>query len=79
MGEMKKWVWYGLTMACQSIPAPFFQTGEKGIYLKQRLMDKLVEHKQHIAKHGQDLPEIRDWKWSGDTDRATSREEGTRA
>ena len=39
------------------------QTGDKGIYLKQQLKDKLIEHKQYIAKHGQDLPEIRNWKW----------------
>ena len=39
------------------------QTGEKGIYLKQQLKDKLVEHKQYIDKYGQDMPEIRNWKW----------------
>jgi XFP C-terminal domain/Phosphoglucomutase/phosphomannomutase, alpha/beta/alpha domain I len=39
------------------------QTGPKGIYLKQQLRDKLVEHKQYITRHGQDLPEIRNWKW----------------
>ncbi len=43
------------------------QTGDKGIYLKQQLKDKLIEHKQYIDKHGQDMPEIRDWKWSNPT------------
>jgi xylulose-5-phosphate/fructose-6-phosphate phosphoketolase len=41
------------------------QTGDPGIYLKQQLKDKLIEHKQYIDKHGQDLPEIRNWKWQG--------------
>ena len=40
------------------------QTGDKGIYLKQQLKDKLIEHKQYIDKYGEDLPEIRNWKWS---------------
>src|ERR1039457_6194971 len=40
------------------------QTGDRGIYLKQQLRDKLIEHKQYIDKNGQDLPEIRNWKWS---------------
>jgi xylulose-5-phosphate/fructose-6-phosphate phosphoketolase len=40
------------------------QTGSKGAYLKQKPQAKLIEHKQFIFTHGEDLPEIRSWKWS---------------
>ena len=39
------------------------QTGSKGAYLKQSMMDKLVAHKLYIDCHGEDMPEIRDWTW----------------
>jgi xylulose-5-phosphate/fructose-6-phosphate phosphoketolase len=32
-------------------------------HFKQFLRDKLVEHNQYVREHGDDLPEIRDWKW----------------
>lgn len=39
--------------------------GSKGDYLKQMMQDKLIEHKYYIAKHGQDMPEVQNWKWTG--------------
>ncbi len=39
------------------------QTGDKGLALKRRLKGKLIEHTQYIRKHGQDMPEIRNWQW----------------
>ena len=39
------------------------QLGDKGSYLKQMMQDKLVAHKQYIAKYGKDMPEVEDWKW----------------
>ncbi|MGE5655454.1 MAG: phosphoketolase [Actinomycetota bacterium] len=32
-------------------------------YTKQFIRDKLIEHQQYITKYGDDLPEVRDWKW----------------
>jgi len=34
-----------------------------GAHFKQHLRDKLIEHKKYITRYGEDMPEIRDWKW----------------
>ncbi len=37
--------------------------GRVGAHFKQWLRTKLIEHKQYIVRYGDDMPEIRDWKW----------------
>jgi xylulose-5-phosphate/fructose-6-phosphate phosphoketolase len=32
-------------------------------YVKQYIRDKRIEHKQYIERRGEDMPEVRDWKW----------------
>ena len=34
-----------------------------GGHVKQMLRDKLVEHHQYVREFGEDLPEVRDWRW----------------
>src|SRR2546423_379034 len=39
------------------------QLGPRAAYTKQAIRDRLIEHKRYIRKYGQDMPDIRDWKW----------------
>lgn len=34
-----------------------------GGHFKQFLRDKLIEHRQYILQYGDDMPEIREWRW----------------
>jgi len=38
--------------------------GNSASYLIQEMKDKLVAHRQFITEYGQDMPEIREWKWN---------------
>ncbi len=40
------------------------QPGDEGAKLLQLMKDKRTEHKQYIYQYGQDMPEVRDWKWN---------------
>ncbi|WP_432723324.1 phosphoketolase family protein [Jeongeupia wiesaeckerbachi] len=34
-----------------------------GAHVRQKFADKLVEHAQYIAEHGDDMPEVKNWVW----------------
>jgi xylulose-5-phosphate/fructose-6-phosphate phosphoketolase len=45
------------------------QLGARAAYFKQAIRDKLIEHKQYIEKHGEDMPDITGWRWSDEAQR----------
>src|SRR5947207_691254 len=40
------------------------QLGYTAAYAKQAMRDKLIEHKAYIRQRGEDMPEVREWRWS---------------
>jgi xylulose-5-phosphate/fructose-6-phosphate phosphoketolase len=39
------------------------QLGARAAYFEQAIDKKLMEHKQYIQEHGDDMPAISSWKW----------------
>jgi xylulose-5-phosphate/fructose-6-phosphate phosphoketolase len=37
---------------------------DSGAHVLQAMRDKLIEHKQYVVQYGDDMPEIRKWRWS---------------
>jgi xylulose-5-phosphate/fructose-6-phosphate phosphoketolase len=46
------------------------QLGARAAYFKQAIRDKLIEHRQYIELHGDDMPEIMGWRWAEDKPRS---------
>jgi xylulose-5-phosphate/fructose-6-phosphate phosphoketolase len=37
--------------------------GSRAAHVRQAMRDRLTEHREYIERHGEDMPEIRDWRW----------------
>ena len=54
------------------------QLGARAAYAKQAIRDKLIDHKQYIVEHGEDMPEVSRWTW-GQHGAAAGRRSSTEA
>jgi xylulose-5-phosphate/fructose-6-phosphate phosphoketolase len=56
---------------CEDVIDRLPQLGSRAAYFKQAVHDRLIEHKQYIQEHGDDMPEISGWKWGAKGPAAT--------
>jgi xylulose-5-phosphate/fructose-6-phosphate phosphoketolase len=38
--------------------------GTRAAHIKQAMQAKLIQHREYVTEHGDDLPEIKNWKWT---------------
>jgi len=39
--------------------------GDRAAWLRQQMTDNRARHHTYIREHGEDMPEVRDWTWTG--------------
>ncbi|HXI03194.1 MAG TPA: phosphoketolase family protein, partial [Candidatus Saccharimonadales bacterium] len=54
--------WHLADLVIEKVP----RLGSLAAYAKQALREMRLDHASYIARHGVDLPEVREWKWPGD-------------
>ncbi len=37
----------------------------RAAHIAQAMREKLMQHEEYICKHGEDMPEVKDWRWGG--------------
>ena len=37
--------------------------GVRAAYLRQMLQEKRIDHRRYVVEHGEDMPEVRNWRW----------------
>jgi xylulose-5-phosphate/fructose-6-phosphate phosphoketolase len=38
--------------------------GARAAYVRQEIRNNLVDHKDYVRRYGQDMPEVRNWRWA---------------
>jgi xylulose-5-phosphate/fructose-6-phosphate phosphoketolase len=62
---------------CASVIDRLPQLGSRAAYFKQAIMEKLIDHKEYIETHGDDMPEISNWQWGQHASSSVKKESRT--
>ena len=45
-----------MEISCKYVP-------KREKYIVISMINRLIEHREYITRHGEDMPEVRDWTW----------------